>query len=69
MKDHVDKSMGIVTRIAEALTGIKTTDPLRLSKREDHKKQNCSNSSGNFPSKILASRCPRISDDNAESSF
>jgi hypothetical protein len=53
MKDHVDKSMGIVTRIAEALTGIKPTDPLRLSKREAHKKRNCSDSSGNFPAKIL----------------
>jgi hypothetical protein len=26
MKDHVDKSMGIVTRIAEALAIIKPTD-------------------------------------------
>jgi hypothetical protein len=34
MKGLVDKSMGIVTRIAEALTRIKPTDRLRLSKRE-----------------------------------
>jgi hypothetical protein len=34
MKDRVDKSMGIVTRIAEALARIKPTEPLRLAKRE-----------------------------------
>ena len=34
MKDRVDKSMGIVTRITEALARIKPTDPLRLVKRE-----------------------------------
>ena len=28
MKDRVDKSMGIVTRITEALTRIKPTEPL-----------------------------------------
>jgi hypothetical protein len=53
MKGRVDKSMGIVTRIAEDLTRIKSTDPLRLAKRETHKKRNCSNSSGNSPVKIL----------------
>jgi hypothetical protein len=37
MKYRVDKSMGIVTRIAEALPRIKPTDPLRLTKREVHK--------------------------------
>ena len=57
MKDHVDKSMGIVTRIAEALARIKPTDPLRLANRQAHKKRNCSDSSGNSPAKILASRC------------
>ena len=56
MKDRVDKSMGIVTRIAEALARIKPTEPLRLAKREAHKKRNCSDSSGNSPVKILASR-------------
>ena len=30
MKDHVDKSMGIVTRIGEGLGKMKPTDPLRL---------------------------------------
>jgi hypothetical protein len=30
MKDHVDKSMGIVTLIPEALTKIKPTDPFRV---------------------------------------
>jgi hypothetical protein len=30
MKGRVDKSMGIVTRIAEALARIKSTEPLRL---------------------------------------
>jgi hypothetical protein len=30
MKGRVDKSMGIVTRIAEALARIKPTKPLRL---------------------------------------
>jgi hypothetical protein len=57
MKDHVDKSMGIVTRIGESLTRIKPTDPLRLSKRETRKKRNCSDSSGNSQDKILVSRC------------
>jgi hypothetical protein len=56
MKDLVDKSIGIVTRNAEALARIKPTDPLRLDKREAHKKRNCSDSSGNSPVKILASR-------------
>jgi hypothetical protein len=32
MKDRADKSMGIVTRIAEALARIKPTEPLRLAK-------------------------------------
>ena len=35
MKDHTDKSIGIVTRIAEALDKIKPTEPLRLGNRED----------------------------------
>ena len=35
MKVRVDKSMGIVTHIAEALARIKPTEPLRLVKRED----------------------------------
>jgi hypothetical protein len=56
MKDHVDKSMGIVTRITEALVRIKPTEPLRLAKREARKKRNCSDSSGNYPDKILTSR-------------
>ena len=47
MKDRVDKSMGIVTRIAEALARIKPTEPLRLAKREARKKPKCSDSSGN----------------------
>jgi hypothetical protein len=42
MKDHVNKSMGIVTRIPEALARIKPTDPLKLVKRETRKKRNCS---------------------------
>jgi hypothetical protein len=57
MKDLVDKSMGIVTRIVEVLVRIKSTEPLRLTKREAHKKRNCSDSSGNSPVKILASLC------------
>ena len=56
MKGRVDKSMGIVTRIAEALARIKPTEPLRLAKREARKKRNCSDSSGNSPGKILDSR-------------
>ena len=57
MKDRVDKSMGIVTHIAEALARIKPTEPLRLGQREARKKRNCSDSSGNSPVKMLASRC------------
>jgi hypothetical protein len=40
MKDHVDKSMGIATRIAEAWAKIKPTEPLRLSECETRKKRN-----------------------------
>jgi len=46
MKDRVDKSMGIVTHITEALTKIKSTESLRFDKCADHKKRNCSDSSG-----------------------
>jgi hypothetical protein len=56
MKGRVDKSMGIVTRIAEGLARSKPTDPLRVANREARKKRNCSDSSGNSPTKILASR-------------
>ncbi len=45
LKSEVDKSMGIVTHITEALTMIKPTDPLRLVKREARKKRKCSDSS------------------------
>jgi hypothetical protein len=55
MKDHVDKSMGIVTHIVEAFAKIKPTEPLKLVKREAHKKRNCLVSTGNSPVKILAS--------------
>ncbi len=57
MKGLVDKSMGIVTHIADTLARIKPTTPSRLDKREDRKKRNFSDSSGNSPAKILASRC------------
>jgi hypothetical protein len=61
MKDRVDKSMGIivVTLIGKVLAQIKPTvaETLRLTKRTTRKKRNCSDSSGNFPAKILASRC------------
>ena len=56
MKDRVDKSMGIVTRIPEDLARIKPTDPLRVDNRDARKKRNSSDSSGNSPVKILASR-------------
>ena len=57
MKGRVDKSMGIVTLIPEVLTRIKPTETLRLTKREVRKKRNSSDSSGNSPANILASRC------------
>jgi hypothetical protein len=53
MKDRVDKSMGRVTLIVEVLTDIKPTEPLRFAKRGARKKRNCSDSSGNSPTKIL----------------
>jgi hypothetical protein len=56
MKDHVDKSMGTITHIVEVLTRIKPTETLRLANREARKKRNCSDSAGNSPAKILASR-------------
>jgi hypothetical protein len=68
MKDLVDKSMGIVTHISEGLTRIKPTSPLRLDKRETRKKRNCSDSSGNSPAKILASRCACKKSSRAKSS-
>ena len=34
MKSRVDKSMGIVTRITEALARIKPKGPLRLAKKK-----------------------------------
>ncbi len=40
MKVLVDKSMGIVTHIAETLVRIEPTESLRLDKRETHKKRN-----------------------------
>ncbi len=57
MKDRVEKSIGLVTYITEVLAKIKPTESLRLVKCEAHKKRNCSDSSGNSPAKILASRC------------
>jgi hypothetical protein len=68
MKGLVEKSMGIVTRIAEALTRIKSTEPLRLDKCETHKKRNCSDSSGNSPDIILDSRCMCEKSSRAKSS-
>jgi hypothetical protein len=68
MKGLVDKSMGILTHITETLSRIKPTDPLRLVNREGHKKRNCSDSSGNYPSKILASRCARKKSSRVKSS-
>ena len=56
MKGRVDKSMGIVTHIAEGLARIKPTDPLRVANREGRQKRNCSDSSGNSPTTIPASR-------------
>ncbi len=50
MKDRVDNSMGIVTRITEALARIKPTDPLRLSKRET---QGGRNETAQIPQVIL----------------
>ncbi len=52
MKEHVDKSMGIVTLIAEALAKIKPTEPFIFPKSETHKKRNYSDSSGNSPGKM-----------------
>ncbi len=57
MKDHVDKSIGIVTLIVEVLDKINPTDPLRFGKRAVRRKRNWSDSSGKSPVKILVSRC------------
>jgi hypothetical protein len=57
MKDRVDKSMETVTHIVQDLSRIKPTETLRLAKREARIKRNCSDSSGNSPTKILVSRC------------
>jgi hypothetical protein len=40
MKDCVDKSMGIVTLIPEALAKIDSTEPLRFAKRAARRKRN-----------------------------
>jgi hypothetical protein len=68
MKDRVDKSMGIVTHIEEALARIKPTESLRLVKCEARKKRNCSDSSGNSPAKILALRYAYKKSNRAKSS-
>jgi hypothetical protein len=68
MKGRADKSMGIVTRIAETLARIKPTESLRLAKREARKKRNCSDSSDNSPAKVLASRCVCKKSSRAKSS-
>ena len=51
MKGHVDRSIGIVTRIEEDFVKIKPTEPVRLAKREAHKKRNCSDSWVIIPTK------------------
>ena len=48
MKDHVDKSMGIVTLIVEVLVKIDPTEPLRFTKR-----QIAGNETDQIPSVIL----------------
>ena len=45
MKDHVDKSMGILTRITETLPKIKPTELLRVVKNTVWRKRNWSDSS------------------------
>ena len=51
------RKSGIVTLSVEVLDKINPTETLRLFvKRETHTKRNCSESSGNYPGKILASR-------------
>ena len=57
MKGRVDKSMRILTLIAEALAKMKPTEPLRLAKDAARSKRNLSDSSGTSPAKALASRC------------
>ena len=57
MKGRVDKSMGIVTFIGEVLAKIKYTETLIFTKCAGRKKRNYSDSTGNSPAKILASRC------------
>ena len=63
MKGRVDTSMGIETRIAEALAKIKPTKPLRLAKLAAWRKRNWSDSSGNSPAKALAQRCALMTRD------
>jgi hypothetical protein len=57
MKDRVDKSTGIVIRSTEDVPKFKPTETLRLAKCADLQRRNCSGSSGNSSSKILASQC------------
>jgi hypothetical protein len=68
MKGRVDKSMGIVTYVVEDLARIKPTEFLSLTKCETRKKRNCSDSSGNFPAKIQASRCVCMKSNRVKSS-
>jgi hypothetical protein len=59
--------MGIVTLIAKDLARIKPTEPLRLAKREAHKKRNFSDSSGNSSdSKVLIDTIRSSYDDRQE---
>jgi hypothetical protein len=57
MKGRVDKSMGIVNLITEALAKINPTETLRFTKGAVLKKRNCPDSSGNSPAETLVSRC------------
>ena len=56
LKGLVDKSRGIVTRIAEAFANIKPKEPLRLARQAARIKRNWSDSSSNSQAKALASR-------------
>ena len=48
MKGRVDKSREIEILMAEALTKVKPTEPLRLAKQAARRNRNWSDSSGNL---------------------
>jgi hypothetical protein len=69
MKGQDERSRGIPTHIADAFVMIKPTTPFRLSKHEDLRKRNWSDSSDNSLPKADVSRSERKKNNLIKSSY